>query len=130
MSDTPADSGGVTRQLKSFFSAAAKYIAARFKLAAAEGKEASAHALKLLLMGIAAVFVAAMGWIFICLAAVFLMAKVLGENGWLWASLIMAALHFAAALVIAKVLKAKSAEPMFPLTTEEFKKEQEWMERE
>ena len=120
--------GGVIQQVRAFFAATAQYAAARVKLASLESKEAGAHSLKLLLLGVAAAFVAVLGWLFVCLGVVFILAKVLGDNGWLWASLIMAAAHFAGAIVLAKILKTKAAMPMFPLTTEEFKKDQAWLE--
>jgi uncharacterized membrane protein YqjE len=121
--------GGVVRQVRAFFAAAAQYAAARLRLASLEGKEAGAHSLKLLLLGVAAAFVAVLGWLFLCLGVVFLLAKVLGENGWLWGSLIMAAAHFGGAALLAKMLKDKAAIPLFPLTTEEFKKDQTWLEQ-
>jgi uncharacterized membrane protein YqjE len=120
--------GGVVRQMRAFFAAGAQYAAARLRLASLESKEAGAHSLKLLLLGVAAAFVAMLGWLFACFAAIFLLAKALGENGWLWASLAMAAVHFIAAAALARTLRAKAAEPMFPLTTEEFKKDQQWLE--
>ncbi len=120
--------GGIARQVRGFFSAAAQYVAARLRLASLEAKDAGAHSLKLLLLGVAAAFVAVLGWVFLCLAIIFLLAKALGENGWVWASLMMAAAHFAGAFVLARVLKNTASQPMFPLTTEEFKKDQAWLE--
>ena len=123
------ENSGVVRQARAFLAACAQYAAARLKLVSLEGKEATAHVLKLLfLLGVALVF-AVFAWLFLCLATVFVIAKVFGGgNAWLWASLAMAGAHFAAALVLALGLKSKLNTPLFPVTTEELKKDQQWLE--
>ena len=123
------ENAGVVRQTRAFLAACAQYAAARLKLASIEGKEATAHLLKLLLLlGLALVF-AVFAWLFLCLGVVFVLAKFFGgEHAWLWASLAMAGAHFAAAIVLALGLKSKLNTPLFPLTTEELKKDQQWLE--
>lgn len=130
--DEPPPAGensGVVRQVRAFLAACAQYAAARLKLASLEGREATGHVLKLLLLlGVALVF-AVFAWLFLCLGAVFVIAEIFGgENAWLWASLAMAGAHFVAALVLALALKSKLNISLFPLTTEELKKDQQWLE--
>jgi uncharacterized membrane protein YqjE len=120
---------GVIRQVRSFFIAAGQSMAARLRLARVEGKEASAHLIKILLLIAAAVVLAAFGWLFLCLGVASVLAEAFPNHGWLWASLIVAAAHFALVGVLVAVLKRKAETPLFPLTTEELKKDQEWLEQ-
>jgi uncharacterized membrane protein YqjE len=125
-----AESAGVVRPLQAFFAACAQYASARLRLASMEGREAAGEAGKVLLLAGAALFVGVFGWLFVCLAVVFLMAKAMGENGWIWASLIMAAVHFVVAAVLGYVLRQRGGKAFFPLTTAEFQKDRDWLEKE
>ena len=115
---------------RTFLAACAQYASARLRLASLEGREAAAHGFKLLLAVGAAIVLGAFGWLFACLAAVFLLAKAFGgANGWVWAALIMAALHFAGVVALALALKSKLGKTLFPLTTAEIRKDQEWLDQ-
>jgi len=119
--------GGTAR---AFLASCAQYASARLRLGALEGREAVAHGFKLLLIAGAAVVLAAFGWLFVCLAVVFLLAKAFDDpNGWVWAALIMAGLHFAGVVALGFALKAKLGTPLFPITTAELKKDQEWLDQ-
>jgi len=41
----------------------------------------------------------------------------------------MAGLHLAGVILLGLVMKSKLGKPLFPLTTEELKKEQEWLDQ-
>jgi uncharacterized membrane protein YqjE len=130
--DSSPDSGpaGVTGRTRSFLAACAQYASARLRLMSLEGREAAGHTFKLLLVAGAAVVMGAFGWLFACLAAVFLLAKAFGgANGWVWATLIMAVLHFAGVAALLRLLKAKLGTTLFPITTSELKKDQEWLDQ-
>ena len=121
---------GAVGQVRAFLAACARYASARFQLASIEGREAAAHSLKLLAMAAAAVVLAAFGWLFLCLAAVFLLAQAVGgPHGWLWAALAMAGVHFIGVLLLALALRSKLATKLFPMTIEEIKKDQEWLDK-
>lgn len=123
-------STGVAGRARSFLAACAQYASARLRLASLEGREAAAHVFKMLLIVGAAVVLGAFGWLFACLALVFLLAKAFGgANGWVWAALLMAALHFLGAFVLARILKSRIGTTLFPITTEELKKDQEWLDK-
>ena len=95
-----------------------------------EGREAAAHGFKLLILVGAAIVLGAFGWLFACLAAVFLLAKAFGgANGWVWAALVMAGLHFAGVVVLGLMVRSKLGTTLFPITTAELKKDQEWLEQ-
>ena len=126
------DSGtaGVVGRARTFLAACAQYTSARLRLASIEGREAAAHGFKLLMVVGAAIVFGAFGWLFACLAAVFLLAKAFGgANGWVWAALIMAGLHFAGVVALALVLKSRLGTSLFPMTTAELRKDQEWLDQ-
>ena len=130
--DPAPDKGipGVVGQMRAFAAACAQYASARVRLASMEGREAATHGLKLLIIAGAAVVLAAFGWLFLCLALVFLIANAVGgSHAWLWAALAMAGAHFAGVIFLALALKAKLATVVFPMTTAELKKDQEWLDQ-
>ena len=121
---------GVAGRARTFLAACAQYASARLRLASLEGREAAAHGFKMLLIAGAAIVLAAFGWLFVCLAAVFLLAKAFGgANAWVWAALIMAGLHFAGVLALGLMLKSKLGTTLFPITTAELKKDQKWLDQ-
>ena len=121
---------GMVGRARTFLAACAQYASARLRLASLEGRDAAAHGFKLLIIAGAAVVLGAFGWLFACLAAVFLLAKVFGgANGWVWAALVMAALHFTGVIALALALKSKLGTALFPITTAELKKDQEWLDQ-
>ena len=126
------DSGtaGVVGRARTFLAVCAQYASARLRLASIEGREAAAHGFKLLMVVGAAIVFGAFGWLFACLAAVFLLAQAFGgANGWVWAALIMAGLHFAGVVALALVLKSRLGTSLFPMTTAELRKDQEWLDQ-
>jgi uncharacterized membrane protein YqjE len=121
---------GVAGRTRKFLAACAQYASARLRLASLEGREAAAHGFKLLLIAGAAVVLGAFGWLFACLAAVFLLAKAFsGPNAWVWATLVMAGAHFAGVIALVLLLKSKLFKTLFPITTAELKKDQEWLDQ-
>ena len=123
-------SAGVTGRTRSFLAACAQYASARLRLVSLEGREAAGHTFKMLLIVHAVIVLGAFGWLFVCIAAVFLLAKAFGgANAWVWAALIMAGLHFAGVLALALLLKSKLGTTLFPITTAELKKDQEWLDQ-
>lgn len=125
-----ADSAGVVQHLRAFLAACAQYASARLRLASLEGKEAAGQAGKFLILAGAALFAGVLGWLFLCFAAVFLLGKAMGEYGWVWASLIVAVIHFGVAAALGFALKTRSSKAFFPLTTAEFQKDRERLEKE
>ena len=112
-----------------FFAACAQWAAARLRLISMEGKEAGARLVKLLLLAGALLFIGVFGWLFVCLALVFVIAGAIdGAHAFVWAALILAAVHFAAVAVLAMLLKGRTSAPLFPLTVEELKKDQAWLD--
>ena len=123
------DGGGMISEARHFVAACGRYVSARLRLARLEGKEAGAHTAKLLALIIAVAVLSAFMWLFLCLGLVSLMAGAFAQHGWLWSSLIMAGAHLVLILMLTAVLRRKASTQLFPLTTEELKKDQEWLER-
>lgn len=123
------DGGGMISEARHFVVACGRYVSARIRLARLEGKEAGAHAFKLLLLIVAVVVLGGFTWLFLCVGLASLMAGAFAHHGWLWSSLIMAGAHLLLILMLTAVLRRKASTQLFPLTTEELKKDQEWLER-
>ena len=121
---------GMAGNVRAFLASCVQYASARVRLASLEGREAAAHTFKLLLVAGAAIVLGAFGWLFVCLAAVFLVAKAWGgPNGWVWAALIMAGLHLSGVAACLLMMKSKLRTTLFPITTAELKKDQEWLDQ-
>ena len=112
--------------MRQFVQASIQYSSARMRLARLESKEAGIHAIKVLVLIGATIATAMFVWFFLCFFAVAWMA--VGFGDWSRAALIMAGAHIVLLLILSTVLKKMSATPLFPLTTEELKKDREWLE--
>src|SRR5947207_1550530 len=78
----------------------------------------------------AAIILAAFGWLFLCLAVGFLLAKAIGgSNAWVWSAVAMAGAHLGSVALLVLGLKSKLATALFPMTTGELKKDQEWLDQ-
>jgi len=111
-----------------FFAGFAGYLKARLELTGLEAKEAAEHYAIIAALLIVALVVVVFGYLFLCLAIIFALAALFKDpHAWIWITLGMALLHFAAALAAILVAKVKFSEPMFSATLEEFKKDQQWL---
>jgi len=121
----PGDEGLIEnlRSLAAWFSA---YIGARLQLAGLESKEASWHYLKILLWLFAGLFGVTFGYIFLCIACVFIISVLLNVS-WMWISLGAAILHLVLAAIAILVARSQLTKPMFGATIAEFKKDQTWL---
>ncbi len=132
MDHTPhseTDETGTLRALRKFFAAGAAYASARLRLAALEGKDAALHVFKLVLFLLIALVLAIFGYLFIGYALVLLLAMLIGgDHGQLWGALILGGVHLGGAVFLIWRARANLVQPMFPLTTEEFKKDKTWLE--
>ena len=123
----PEAEGGVFRQVRHFIQASIQYSSARMRLAKLESKEAGIHTVKLLVLIAGTIGVAMFAWLFLCLGATACLAGQFGGS-WAWAALAVAGAHMVLLLALSSVLRKMSATPLFPLTTEELKKDREWLE--
>ena len=121
---------GAAGRMRSFLAACAQYASARLRLASLEGREAAGHGFRMFIIAGAAIVLGAFGWLFACLAAVFVIAKAFGgANAWVWAALVMAGVHFLGVLALVLTLRSRLGAALFPMTTAELKKDQEWLDQ-
>ncbi len=104
------------------------HLRVRLQLAGIEGREAAVHYGTLLALAVAGLVCVVFGYLFFCLALVFLIARLLGGgNAWVWVSFGMALLHLAAGAGAVFWIKMKIAKPMFSATFDELRKDQQWL---
>jgi uncharacterized membrane protein YqjE len=117
---------GFINNLRVLAASVVAYLAARLQLAGIESKEAAVHGLKIVALLAAGVFGFVFGYIFFCIAVVFLASYFLAIN-WMWILLAAGLLHFAGAAVALLIARAKFSRPLFEATIAEFKKDQTWL---
>jgi uncharacterized membrane protein YqjE len=126
--DEPRFRGGLFAHLSQLVAAKLAYLKARLALAGIEGKEAAIHLAIILGLGIAAVVLLVFGYFFLVLALVFLIALAFSSaNAWIYVLIAAALFHFVIAIVLVIVARVRLGTPLFPLTLEELKKDQEWL---
>jgi uncharacterized membrane protein YqjE len=124
----PAADAGVVAHFQALLAAFLRYFRARFELAGIESKEAAGHYLKILALIIAALIVAVFGYLFLVLGCVFAIARLFSDpNAWIWVALAVAGLHFLVTAGCVAAAWTLVREPMFNVTLNELKKDQEWL---
>ena len=104
------------------------HLRIRLQLAEIEGREAAVHLGTLLALAVAGLICIVFGYLFFCLALVFLVAGLIGdENAWIWVSFGMAFLHLCAGAGAFLWIRARLSKPMFAATFDELRKDQEWL---
>jgi len=104
----------------------AAYLGARFQLLGLESREAFGHYLKILVLLAAGFIGFVFGYIFFCIAGVFLISSSL-RISWMWTLLAVGILHFVIAGIAVILARSGFAKSMFSATIEEFKKDQTWL---
>ena len=126
--DSPrAKATGLFGHLSALLAAKLAYLHARLELAGIEGKEAAIHLGIILGLAIVALVMVVFGYFFLVLFLVFLIGLAFGGNAWVWVMLAAAVIHIVGAAVLLLIAKARLGQPLFPLTLEELKKDQEWL---
>ena len=104
------------------------HVRVRVELAGIEGREAAVHYGVLLALAIAGFVCVIFGYLFFCLALVFLIARLFGdENAWIWVSFGMALLHAGAGAGAFFWIRMKISKQVFAATFDELRKDQEWL---
>jgi uncharacterized membrane protein YqjE len=97
-------------------------------LAGLEGKEALARLGGVLLLGVAAITLLLCGYLLVCLALVFGLARFWrGEGAWILIAALLGAAHLLGAWGLIKLAKGWMDKPMFPATLDEFRKDEAWL---
>jgi uncharacterized membrane protein YqjE len=123
-----AEGAGLFGNLSALLAAKLAYLKARVELAGLEGKEAAIHLAVIVGLLIGALVAAVFGYLFVILALTFLIALAFeNHNAWMYVLASMALAHFIGAAVLLLIARLKLGAPLFPLTLEELKKDQEWL---
>jgi uncharacterized membrane protein YqjE len=123
-----AANAGFIGRISGFLAALASYLSARFQLAGLEAKEAMLHYAIVAGLLAGGLVVVVFGYFFLVLFAVFGIAWAIGgPHTWIWVSLGAAVVHFAGAVALVFIARAKLSTPMFTATLEEFKKDNQWL---
>ena len=125
--DTPQAKAGLFGHLSTLLAAKLAYLKARLELAGIEGKEAAVHLGIIIGLAVVALVMVIFGYFFLVLFLVFLIGLAFGGNAWVWVMLGAAVIHLIIAGVLLLVAKVRLGVPLFPLTLEELKKDQEWL---
>ena len=114
--------------LSALIAAKLDYLRARLKLAGIEGKEAAVHGGIIIGLALGALVALIFGYFLFVIAIVFLVALAFGGgNAWIWVLIAAAALHFLGAFLLLIIARSRLGTPLFPLTLDELKKDQEWL---
>jgi uncharacterized membrane protein YqjE len=128
MPEPTTDDAGFFGHFSALLGAKLAYLRARLELAGLEGKEAAVHAAVILGLAVGALIVLIFGYFFLIIGLVFLLALALGGgNAWIFVLLGAALLHIAGAALLILIAKWKLGTPLFSLTLDELKKDQEWL---
>ncbi|HEY3896979.1 MAG TPA: phage holin family protein [Chthoniobacter sp.] len=127
--DDPRQTGGLFAHLSTLIAAKLAYLKARLELAGIEGREAAIHLAIILALAIGGLILVVFGYFFFVLAIVFLIAMAFGSGSWIYVLLGAALVHFVGAVVLVLLAWVKLRVPLFPLSLEEFKKDQEWLKQ-
>jgi uncharacterized membrane protein YqjE len=125
-SRNPAGHAGLLQNLIALASALAEFFESRFALLARESKAAAVQLLILVGCLAMAVFLCALGYVFLITGAVVGLAHLVGVS-WPWIALAAAALHFIIALVLLLIARSRITKPFFRATLAELKKDREWL---
>ena len=121
-----ADQAGFSEHVLDLLSSALGYLQARLELAGIEGREALAtYGMGVALLAAAAVLLL-FGYVFLWIGIIAVIATFSGVF-WGWVVLAVAILHFIGALGLALAARAKWGRPVFPVTLQELRKDQEWL---
>jgi uncharacterized membrane protein YqjE len=127
----PASRPGIFAHLAGVLSGLSGYFRARLALAGVEAKEAAVHYVIILGLAIVGLVLLLFGYFFFCFGLIFSIAALIDtKHAWIWVTFGMALLHLGAAAGAVFYAKSRLATPMFSETLNEFRKDQEWLNRE
>lgn len=122
-----APEAGLPEHFAAFLSSALGYASARMELAGIEGKEAVGIYAKVFAMLALAIGLLLFGYIFLWIGVIVIIAQFF--DYWGWITLGVGVAHVVGTLVFLALARSKWGEPVFTQTLQEFKKDQEWLNR-
>jgi uncharacterized membrane protein YqjE len=123
-----SEAAGIFGHLSALLAAKLGYLKARLELAGIEGKEAAIHLAIILGLAIVGLVLVVFGYFLLVIALAFLIARAFGDgSAWPWVLAGAALIHFLIAGLLLLIARLRLGVPLFPLTLEELKKDQEWL---
>ena len=119
---------GLMAEILSLIGSSGRYLQAILALAGEESREAMALYTRLLVMLAAAFFFAALGYILLVIAVVFLAAQILGIS-WLAIFSALTIIHGLAAYLCARHVRDYSRSPLFTITRREITRDLEALQK-
>lgn len=125
----PRPRPGLLTHLPALLSAFSEYFATRFRLLAAESKEAAVIWAIVLGLAAAALFVIILGYFFLVIAIVFAIALHFdSEIAWILITLSAAVFHLLAAAALGFLAYSRISLPLFSRTSGEFRNDALWLQ--
>jgi uncharacterized membrane protein YqjE len=119
---------GLADTLRDILHAGISYLRSRSELFGLESKEAMNQIAGFLLLFAVAAATGLVGYLLICLAAVFGIAHWFGgDKAWIIVSLAAGAIHVVLGYLVIRAARGWLKKPMFKSTLEEFRKDEAWL---
>ena len=128
MSHAPSREPSLASHMREMLIGLLSYLRARLELAGAESRDALTQIAGVLLLAATALTLTLAGYLLLCLAIVFGLAQLFSSTfSWIWIAAALGGLHLLAAWIILRGARGWLKKPMFPLSLEEFRKDESWL---
>ncbi len=122
----PAGYSGLRENLTALIASIAQFLQSRVRLAAQESKAAGRRVAAIVVCSLLAAGCAMLGSVFLIVFAIVGVARLL-HISWIWVALVVALLHFAAALFCLIIARAQVKHPLFRETKSVLREDTEWL---
>jgi uncharacterized membrane protein YqjE len=122
----PAGYSGLRENLIALIASLTQFLQSRLQLAAQESKAAGKRVVTIVACAIVAAVLSLIGAIFLIVFIIVGIAHLLHVS-WIWVALVVALLHFAAALLCLIIARAQVKHPLFRETKSVLKEDTEWL---
>jgi uncharacterized membrane protein YqjE len=128
MFHAPSNQPGFASHAREMLIGLLSYLKARLELAGAESRDALTQIGGVLLLAAIALTLTLAGYLLLCLAVVFGLAVLFSSTfSWIWIAGALGGIHMLGAWLILRGARGLLKKPMFPLSLEEFRKDESWL---
>jgi uncharacterized membrane protein YqjE len=128
MSQAPSRDPGLAGYFRELLVGLLSHLRARLELAGAESRDALTQIAGVLLLAAVALTLTLAGYLLLCLALVFGLAQLFSSTfSWIWIAAALGGLHLLSAWMVLRGARGWLKQPMFPLSLEEFRKDESWL---
>jgi uncharacterized membrane protein YqjE len=122
----PAGYPGLRANLAAFVGSATRFLESRLSLASQEAKAVVMRLVVLVACAVGALLLLGLGYVLLVVFAIVGIAHLVHVS-WMWIALVVALLHFAAALFCLVLARGQLKGPFFRETTEVLKEDTQWL---